>query len=169
MTIHLLAALALAQAQPGPIASEADVACVTAPIAAADHQPLLDEILGGGEETPVRGRMVAAAQACARDGGWSDERRRQAGRVAALTLVAAASRERLARTGFDAARIDRWLARQSAAGPMAPEISREQGDAVAAAMAAEGAPIGDEAQGNLVGVYLQAQLLLSRHRAGLPL
>ena len=169
MTIHLLTAFALAQAQPARPASAADIACVTTPIAPADHEGLLDEVLANRTDAPVRGRLIAAAEACAGDGGWSEERRRQAGRMAAVHLVANAARVRLARQNFDAARIDRWIERQSAAGPMPAQVDRAQSEAIAAALAAEGAPIRDEAQGNLVGIYLQAQVFLSRHRAGLVL
>ena len=152
-----------------PAPASSDIGCILDSVPPPDRPQLARDTLAASQ-TPVIDRFNAAIEACVLDRGWSAE---EAGTIAgsAVAIIlrddAAAT---LRRASVPVESVDQWLAGQSEAVRTNPDVEQPVMEALILSLIEKGVSEAVlEAQGETIGVYVGAQIMIERAERGLSL
>jgi hypothetical protein len=171
MRSYPFAFAALLLASPAVASPQEDAACIVARLSAADVATVVDESLTGGS-TEIIARLTPPLNACSAGQDWTPDRRADATAYTIGVVGRTVLGRRLAARGVDSAALDRWFARQDL--EFRTTAFMGMGEAALAtviqSLADHEVPAAKlESEGQMIGGYLAALVIMERIERGLGL
>lgn len=161
-------ALLAAAPQSGP---GVEASCIVDQFTAAERAEVAALAQQNAEPPPaLRSRLEAVGAGCAQSRGWTADNAGDIIGLALAVMIRDDAAPRLQQAGIAPASVDAWLARQDDQVRTSPEIGQSDAERLVFDLHAQGVPMPSlEANGQLLGAYVAALVIIERIERGLPL
>lgn len=148
-----------------------DASCVFDGLSAAERSTLSAAAQVNRDPPQAVGeRLESLTEACGQARGWSPDAAGNAVALALSMVIIDDAGESLARGGVDPEMIEAWFERQPDAQRTNMEISPQDGERIIEALMQAGVPLSTlNAQGERIGAYVAALIMIERIVRGLPI
>lgn len=155
----------------GQAALAAEARCVTDQLTAAERSQIAAAAQQGADPPPaLRSRLEDVGADCSQRRGWTPDNAGQISGLAIATIMREETAPRLLQAGIDTARVDAWLALEDDPGGAASPVTDALAERLVNQLHQAGVPMPViEANGELLGAYVAARMMMQRVERGLPL
>ncbi|MDQ4086991.1 MAG: hypothetical protein M3177_03095 [Pseudomonadota bacterium] len=155
----------------GQASLDEDARCVTDQLTQAERTQIAAAAQQDADLPPaLSSRLEEVGAGCAERRGWTADSAGQIGGFAIATILRDETAPRLLQAGINTAMVDAWLALEDDPGGAASPITDELAERLVNDLHQAGVPMSTlEANGELLGAYVAARMMMQRVERGLPL